>query len=151
MRRFLRAISVQPLASSMLTPRVLLVRAQSSLRTPLADATFHRLADSLLQRIETAAQSLEDSIDGADVSYAQGVLSLQLGPRGTFVLNKQAPTRQIWWSSPVSGPRRFEWDESTRAWVDARSGGELIAALADEVRALTGVSLAVKQERPTLS
>lgn len=31
----------------------------------------------------------------------QGVLTIKLGKRGTFVLNKQAPNRQIWLSSPV--------------------------------------------------
>lgn len=31
----------------------------------------------------------------------QGVLTLDLGSRGTYVLNKQAPNHQIWSSSPV--------------------------------------------------
>ncbi len=29
-----------------------------------------------------------------------GVLTLRLGPRGTYVINKQPPNKQIWLSSP---------------------------------------------------
>ena len=36
----------------------------------------------------------------------QGVLTLNLGSHGTYVINKQAPNKQIWVSSPVSGPVR---------------------------------------------
>ncbi|CAI5488653.1 unnamed protein product [Closterium sp. Naga37s-1] len=39
----------------------------------------------------------------------QGVLTLRLGQHGIFVINKQAPNRQIWLSSPQSGPARFDW------------------------------------------
>jgi frataxin len=42
-----------------------------------------------------------------------------LGSRGTFgiifnlikVLNKQPPNLQIWFSSPISGPKRYDWLE----------------------------------------
>ncbi len=31
----------------------------------------------------------------------QGVLTVKLGKLGTYVINKQTPNRQIWWSSPI--------------------------------------------------
>ena len=31
----------------------------------------------------------------------QGVLTLRLGDKGTYVINKQTPNRQIWFSSPI--------------------------------------------------
>ena len=37
-----------------------------------------------------------------------GVLTMVLDGGNTYVLNKQRPNRQVWLSSPVSGPRRFE-------------------------------------------
>jgi len=40
-----------------------------------------------------------------------GVLTLSFPPSGTYVLNKQPPNRQIWLSSPVSGPKRFDYVE----------------------------------------
>lgn len=36
----------------------------------------------------------------------QGVLTLNLGSHGTYVINKQSPNKQIWMSSPLSGPVR---------------------------------------------
>jgi frataxin len=36
------------------------------------------------------------------------VLSLN-SPHGTYVLNKQPPNKQIWISSPLSGPKRYDW------------------------------------------
>ena len=38
-----------------------------------------------------------------------GVLTLALPPAGTYVLNKQPPNKQIWLSSPMSGPKRYDW------------------------------------------
>lgn len=35
------------------------------------------------------------------------MLSLVLPPNGTYVINKQPPNKQIWLSSPVSGPDRY--------------------------------------------
>lgn len=31
----------------------------------------------------------------------QGVLNIMMGEHGTWVLNKQTPNRQVWWSSPI--------------------------------------------------
>ena len=45
---------------------------------------------------------------------------MKLPPHGTWVINKQTPNRQLWWSSPVSGPRRYEWNEETERWVYTR-------------------------------
>ncbi len=59
-----------------------------------------------------------------------GVLKIDLGSKGIYVLNKQSPNRQIWWSSPLSGPKRFEWSEAhianenakVKAWRNTRDG-----------------------------
>lgn len=32
-----------------------------------------------------------------------------MGSKGTYVLNKQPPNKQIWLSSPFSGPKRYDW------------------------------------------
>lgn len=41
-----------------------------------------------------------------DHALVQGVMTIDLGDHGTYVINKQAPNKQIWLSSPVSGPIR---------------------------------------------
>ena len=40
-------------------------------------------------------------IKAADSFLQSGVLTLNLGPHGTYVVNKQPPNKQIWLSSPL--------------------------------------------------
>ncbi len=56
-------------------------------------------------------------------------------------MNKQGPNRQIWWSSPLSGPRRYEWHHDEDEWVHTRSSGKLLEILQMEVLEVSGVSL----------
>lgn len=38
-----------------------------------------------------------------------GVLTVTLGSKhGTYVINRQSPNKQIWLSSPMSGPKRYD-------------------------------------------
>ncbi len=52
----------------------------------------------------------------------------------SYVLNKQTPNRQLWLSSPLSGPRRFDWCERREHWVYARDDGALHELLTREFR-----------------
>jgi frataxin len=67
---------------------------------------------------------------------------------GTYVINKQPPNKQIWLSSPTSGPKRYDWvldgegmheKEGTGQgdWVYLRDGTSLTELLRKEL----GVSL----------
>ena len=93
----------------------------------LSESAFHSLADSVLA-------ALEDGI-GADAELQSGILTvikeLEGGEEGTWIVNKHAPTRQIWLSSPRSGARHFAWDG--KAWNDTRGKGELLATLSAEL------------------
>eukprot|EP00798_Chlamydomonas_sp_ICE-L_P027383 gene27383-4687_t len=62
----------------------------------------------------------------------QGVLTLKLGSMGTFVLNKQVPNRQVWLSSPVSGPYRFDPNTDGR-WIYSRTGQDMLKQLEKEI------------------
>lgn len=88
----------------------------------LSESAFHSLADSLLAALEEGA--------GADAELQGGVLTIE-GEDGTWIVNKHAPTRQIWLSSPQSGARHFAWDGT--AWTDTRGAGELLASLSGEL------------------
>ena len=63
----------------------------------------------------------DDKDDEFEIVYAEGVLTMSFPPHGTWVLNKQTPNQQIWWSSPISGPRRYEYDEEQSAWMYTRA------------------------------
>lgn len=63
-----------------------------------------------------------------------------MGEDGTWVLNKQGPNKQIWWSSPISGPKRFEYDVRLKKWVNTREKDvELVRLLSLEIEELTGI------------
>jgi len=65
-----------------------------------------------------------------------GVMTLQVPPHGTFVINKQPPNQQIWISSPLSGPARFGYSPEG-VWVHHRKEGiSLGALLKTELRSL---------------
>jgi frataxin len=79
------------------------------------------------------------------IEYIQdGVLSIDMGSKGTYVLNKQPHNKQIWLSSPFSGPKRYDWvllGESmhqkegggTGHWVYLRDGSSLESLLKKEL------------------
>jgi frataxin len=76
------------------------------------EINFHKICDTTLEQIADSLSGLDSSLDDVDINLSQGVLSVNLGPEfgnKTWVINKQTPNRQIWWSSPVSGPRRYEF------------------------------------------
>ncbi|CAK7349993.1 unnamed protein product [Dovyalis caffra] len=109
-------------------------------RSLLQEDEFHSLADSTIHDLQEKLEEYGDSvqIDGFDTDYGNEVLTLKLGDIGTYVLNKQTPNRQLWLSSPVSGPSRFDWDRSAQAWVYRRTKAHLLTVLESEIGQLCG-------------
>lgn len=105
----------------------------------MSEQHFHRLADAaledLLERIESFVEDIALEED-CDIEYSQGVLTIKLGSLGTFVINKQTPNRQIWLSSPVSGPFRYDWIDGH--WHYARDGHSMHEKLERDLKSLTG-------------
>ncbi|XP_015081049.1 frataxin, mitochondrial [Solanum pennellii] len=112
-------------------------------RSLLQEDEYHRLANAtihdLLDKLEEYGDSVD--IDGFDVDYGNEVLTLKLGSLGTYVINKQTPNRQIWMSSPVSGPSRFDWDQSSQGWIYRRTKANLQKVLEDELEKLCGCAI----------
>ncbi|XP_039035157.1 frataxin, mitochondrial-like [Hibiscus syriacus] len=77
-------------------------------------------------------------LDRFDEDYGNEVLTLKLGSLSTYVMNKQTPNRQIWLSSPISVPSRFDWDHNAQAWVYRRTKANLLKLLESEVEQLCG-------------
>lgn len=102
---------------------------------------FESVATRLLDRI---AERLEDALaDSAEVDYEGGILNVTLDAGGTYVINKHAPTQQIWLSSPRSGAWHFALDSASGAWRDTRQGKDFLILLAEELQAATGVAVAL--------
>ncbi|KAF9614404.1 hypothetical protein IFM89_018549 [Coptis chinensis] len=120
------------------------VPASIDYRSLLEEDEYHKLADSTIHDLQEKFEEYGDcsQVDGFDIDYGvrtiNQVLTLKLGNLGTFVLNKQTPNRQLWLSSPVSGPSRFDWDKSSQAWVYRRTKANLLWLLESEVEQLCG-------------
>ncbi|KAK3304698.1 uncharacterized protein B0T15DRAFT_576088 [Chaetomium strumarium] len=119
----------------------------------LTDAEYHALADTYMDNLLNRLEELQDQREDVDVEYSSGVLTLSLGPEvGTYVINKQPPNKQIWLSSPKTGPKRYDYvvvgegqhekqDTATGKWVYLRDGTSLNDLLAEEI----GVDLDVSE------
>ena len=110
-------------------------------QTDIDDVRYHREADHTLDVMFEEFERMIEEADmlDADVELSQGVLTLKLGALGTYVINKQAPNRQLWVSSPVSGPMRYDFARGF--WVNMRGGDEgrfLHEVLQDELIANVG-------------
>ena len=77
------------------------------------------------------ADRLEAALADADVELREGVLTVELADGRQYVINRHAPNRQIWLSSPVSGAHHF--GAAAGGWVSTRGGGTLDALLAAEL------------------
>lgn len=95
----------------------------------MSDSAFESLADSLLEALEEGLGNV------ADAELQGGILTVE-GDAGTWVINKHAPTRQIWLSSPKSGARHYAFDATTGLWRDTRGNGDLMTILAGELGAI---------------
>lgn len=78
-------------------------------------------------------------------------MSINFGPDvGTYVINKQPPNKQIWLSSPKSGPKRYDWvvqgegqgdkqDTAMGDWMYVRDGSTLSKLFRDELNVDLGL------------
>jgi frataxin-like iron-binding protein CyaY len=64
---------------------------------------YHQRADRYFDHLVEYLEMLGDDLESNDydVMYSTGVLTLKTD-KGTYVMNKQPPNRQIWLSSPIS-------------------------------------------------
>ncbi|TLS25096.1 hypothetical protein PpBr36_07016 [Pyricularia pennisetigena] len=111
---------------------------------PLEESEYHDLADEYLDNVLSKLEDVAEQRPDVDVEYSSGVLTLAFPPLGTYVINKQPPNKQIWLSSPVSGPKRYDYviigdgqnqKEGTGLgdWVYLRDGSTLSGLLMEEL------------------
>ncbi|KAF0033321.1 hypothetical protein F2P81_013387 [Scophthalmus maximus] len=107
---------------------------EKSITSELSEAAYEKLAEETLEALaEYFEDRMDDPFTGADydVVFSSGVLTVKVGgDHGTYVINKQTPNRQIWLSSPTSGPKRYDW--TGERWVYAHDGMSLHQLLCKE-------------------
>lgn len=111
----------------------------------ITEAEYHQLADEYLETLLSKFEELQDAREDVDVEFSAGVMTVNFGPEvGTYVINKQPPNKQIWLSSPKSGPKRFDWcivgdgqnqkaETAVGEWVCGRDGSTLSRIFQDEL------------------
>ncbi|XP_043832942.1 frataxin, mitochondrial [Dromiciops gliroides] len=103
-------------------------------KNSLDETTYEKLAEETLDSLAYFFEDLGDkpyTSKDYDVSFGSGVLTVKLGgDLGTYVINKQTPNRQIWLSSPSSGPKRYDW--TGKNWIYAHDGVSLHELLEKE-------------------
>lgn len=115
------------------------LRKSGTLDNPssLDETAYERLAEETLDALAEFFEDLADkpyTLEDYDVSFGGGVLTIKLGgDLGTYVINKQTPNKQIWLSSPSSGPKRYDW--TGKNWVYSHDGVSLHELLARELTA----------------
>lgn len=101
----------------------------------LSEAAYDKLADETLDALLDYFEDLADeAFTGMDydVVFSSGVLTVKVGGgHGTYVINKQTPNRQIWLSSPISGPKRYSW--TGERWVYTHDGISIHQLLSKEL------------------
>lgn len=151
-RLALRAAPSRTLASSCCVPARLASSSTSDAagdgEFPVSLQQFHTLSERVLEGIENVAEEFADADpdERVEVEFSGDVLEISVRGGGTFVLNKQTPNRQVWLSSPVTGPQRYNFCLRSAMWRNARDDDvELTALLADDLEQLLGTRLSFDQ------
>lgn len=102
----------------------------------LTDNEYAKVSNEYLENLSDLLEELNEDFEQVDSELSQGVLTLTLPPNGTYVINKQPPNKQIWLSSPISGPKRY--DLIGGKWVTLRDGSSLTSLLEEEISTAIG-------------
>ncbi|XXG96916.1 hypothetical protein Hte_003207 [Hypoxylon texense] len=148
-----RAFSVGFQAKYPLSPEAL----KAAKVAPITDAEYHSLANKYLDALLMKYEELQDQDGDIDVEFSSGVMTIKIPGSGTYVVNKQPPNKQIWLSSPVSGPKRYDYvilsegqdqkqDTGEGDWVYLRDGSTLSELLLKETGVVMGQSGAESAE-----
>lgn len=87
----------------------------------LEETRFATIADEALRRLLAAIDAAGEG--GLEADLRDGVLTIELESGGQYIINKHAPNREIWVSSPASGAWHFAYDEGRKTWIDTRGRG----------------------------
>uniref|UniRef100_A0AC35F0X6 Ferroxidase n=1 Tax=Panagrolaimus sp. PS1159 TaxID=55785 RepID=A0AC35F0X6_9BILA len=102
----------------------LIIKRTSCQITTFNQNDYERIAEYTLEHLYDYLDQLPDQVNVEpeyDVSYAMGVLTAKISNKvGTYVINKQSPNRQIWLSSPFSGPKRYDFID--KKWIYSHDG-----------------------------
>lgn len=108
---------------------------------PMDEKTYRHLLDDTFARIDRAFETVDPDV--AEVSIAQGTLTITFFEKQRLMLTPQPSPRQLW----VAFRDRawhFDWSDAQRVWLDDRGQGiELLALIERTTREVANVTVAI--------
>ncbi|KAJ6163256.1 hypothetical protein N7497_003235 [Penicillium chrysogenum] len=77
--------------------------------SPLTPEESYEYSEHYFNVLQSELEKAQEEGSDIEAEYSAGVLNISVPALGTYVLNKQPPNKQIWLSSPISGPKRYDW------------------------------------------
>ncbi|KXG50939.1 Frataxin [Penicillium griseofulvum] len=77
--------------------------------SPLTSEEYYEYSEHYFNVLQSHLEKAQEEGSDVEAEYSAGVLNISVPAIGTYVLNKQPPNKQIWLSSPISGPKRYDW------------------------------------------
>ena len=100
---------------------------------------FNEAIDTLFEQVV----EIIDTTDAADdIELNQGVLEITCVNKSKIIINRHAPTQEVWVAAK-SGGYHFKWVDG--AWTDTRSGEALSNAISRVLFEQSGVRVAFDQ------
>ena len=99
----------------------------------LSATQFNEIADALFEHI---VQTVDATDSADDIELNQGVLEITCVNRSKIIINRHAPTQEIWVAAK-SGGYHFKW--AAGVWIDTRSGETFSDAISRVVFEQSGV------------
>lgn len=109
---------------------------ETKINSPVKKIDLERYLKEVHKTLNYINDYLEELEVTDNITLSDGVLKITLNKNKHYVLNIQRPNMQIWLSSPISGPQRFEFDLSTNSWKNNRNGGEIYKILNQEMNSI---------------
>ena len=105
----------------------------------MTDPEFMDLAESLLHRVESTCDAINDA-GCADIDNQRvgAMVTLVFANRSQIIINLQKPLHEVWMASR-SGGYHFSWRDG--AWQDTKGQGDFFTLLGKDASAQAGVAL----------
>ncbi|AFN82458.1 frataxin [Encephalitozoon romaleae SJ-2008] len=103
---------------------------RQALREGITKPLYHRLADEALANL---SEHLENELYDGYADYKGDNLQVKVENVGEYMFNKQPASMQIWTSSPITGPRKFDIYRSYE-WIDTKNNISLSKYVEEELK-----------------
>ena len=109
------------------------------LPTPLTDAEYHHITDTLLSRIEaTVDEWLQNDVVDIDAHRTGGLLELSFPAGSKVVVNTQPPLHELWLAARSGG---YHYKYVGGVWRDTRDGRDFFEVLSSSASEQAGKAL----------